>query len=190
MKQTKVAILVRVSTHKQETDRQISELKEYAANQEYEIISIIEESISGGAEKQQRTGLQEVEVLARAGKIDKVLVHEVSRIARKNSVAHQFIEVLEELGVSLYWHTQKIETLLDDGQRNPAASIMFALLAEMARNEKETLRARIMSGLEEAKKKGKVLGRPVGTTKTADELLEKHADIVRQLMCVKLSARH
>jgi DNA invertase Pin-like site-specific DNA recombinase len=48
--------------------------------------------------------------------------------------------------VSLYWHAQAIETLLPGGKRNPAAGIMLALLAEMARNETETLRERIKSG--------------------------------------------
>lgn len=62
--------------------------------------------------------------------------------------------MLEALGVSLYWHAQRIETLLPSGRRNPAASIMFSLLAEMARNERETLVERIKSGLAEARRKG------------------------------------
>jgi hypothetical protein len=49
--------------------------------------------------------------LVEAGTIEKVLVHEVSRLARRNSVAHEFIEFLEAHGVSLYWHSQAIETL-------------------------------------------------------------------------------
>jgi DNA invertase Pin-like site-specific DNA recombinase len=85
---------------------------------------------------------------------DFVLVHEISRLARKNSVVHRFVESLEECKVSLYWHAQAIETLSDNGKRNPAAGIMLALLAEMARNEAETLRERIRSGLAEARRKG------------------------------------
>jgi DNA invertase Pin-like site-specific DNA recombinase len=110
-----------------------------------------------------------------------VLVHEVSRIARRNSVAHCFVETLEECGVSLYWHAQSIETLLPNGKRNPAAGIMLALLAEMARNESETLRERIKSGLAHARKRGVVLGWRKGTTLTRDQFLQKHKDILRQL---------
>jgi hypothetical protein len=96
------------------------------------------------------------------GKVRKVLVHEISRLARKNSVTHRFIESSwEECNVSLYWHAQAIETHLDNGKRKPAAGIMVALLAEMARNETETLRERIQSGLAEAHRKGITLGRPV-----------------------------
>ena len=113
--------------------------------------------------------------------IKKVLVHEVSRLARRNSVAHGFIETLEELKVSLYWHQQGIETLLPNGKRNPAAGIMFALLAEMARAERETLSERIRSGLAEARRKGRKLGRPAGSKDTSKEFLAKHSDIVRKL---------
>lgn len=62
--------------------------------------------------------------------------------------------MLESYGVSLYWHAQAIETLLPSGKRNPAAGIMLAVLAEMARAETETLRERINSGLAEARRKG------------------------------------
>ncbi|MDQ3082240.1 MAG: recombinase family protein [Gemmatimonadota bacterium] len=110
-----------------------------------------------------------------------MLVHEISRIARRNSVAHKFVETLETHGVSLYWHAQGIETLLPNGKRNPAAGIMLALLAEMARAELETLRARIASGLAEARRNGKKLGRPVGSSLSRAVFLQKHRDIVRLL---------
>lgn len=176
-----VAILVRVSTQKQETARQISELQAYADAKGYEVIEILKETISGRAEEAQRHGLQRAEELARSGIVKKILVHEISRLARKNSVAHRFVESLEESGVSLYWHAQGIETLMASGKRNPAASMMLALLAEMARSEVETLRERINSGLAEARRKGVVLGRPKGTTLATDDFLKKHKEIVRLL---------
>lgn len=182
-KQIPVAILVRVSTRKQETDRQISELEAIAKAKGWHVVEIIRESISGSTKD--RAGLKRATQLAREGAIKKVLVHEVSRVARRNSVAHAFVEDLDELGVSLYWHAQSIETRLDNGKRNPAAGIMFSLLAEMARSEKETLVDRINSGLDEARRKGKVLGRPVGSALASSELLAKHADICRQLRAGK-----
>ncbi|MES2598833.1 MAG: recombinase family protein [Verrucomicrobiota bacterium] len=176
-----VAILVRVSTAKQETDRQVSELRAYAAKKGYDVIATCEETVSGRASDEERHGLRQVEELAEAGKVKKVLVHEVSRLARKNSVVHRFVESLEEKGVSLYWHAQGVETLLESGKRNPAASMMLALLAKMARNEVETLSTRIKSGLDEARRKGRRLGRPEGSTLERSELLAKHRDIVRFL---------
>jgi len=58
---------------------------------------------------------------------------------------------------------------------------MLALLAEIARNESETLRDRIKSGLALARNRGVVLGRRKGTTLSRDEFLQKHKDIIRQL---------
>lgn len=176
-----VVILVRVSTSKQETDRQVSELRTYADAKGYDVIEVCEETISGRADEDDRHGLKRVEHLAATGEIRKVLVHEVSRLARKNSVTHRFVERLEDYGVSLYWHAQGLETLLPNGKRNPAAGIMLALLAEMARAEVDTLRERINSGLAEARRKGVKLGRPVGSTLDRDTFLEKHRDIQRWL---------
>src|SRR6266403_854591 len=183
MRNTKVpvAILVRVSTVKQETSRQISELRTYAKSKSYDVVEVCRETVSGTANGDERHGLRRAEALALDGKVKKVLVHEISRLARRNSVTHHFVETLEECGVSLYWHAQGIETLLPNGKRNPSAGIMLALLAEMARSEVETLRERIKSGLAQAKRKGVKLGRPKGTTLDRDVFLQKHKDILRQL---------
>ncbi len=187
-KTPRAAILVRVSSKKQDTTRQVTELKKAAVSMGWEVVSIIHETMSGSAGNgggwdlaKEREALERTLALAEAGEIDKVMVHEVSRVARRNSDAHRFLERLTDARVSLYWHAQKIETLLRSGKPNPAASLMFALLAEIARNERETLRERIMSGLDEARRKGKTLGRPKGTGATTGEFLRKHADIKRRL---------
>ncbi|MGE9266470.1 MAG: recombinase family protein [Verrucomicrobiales bacterium] len=180
-KKIPVVILVRVSTSKQETDRQISELLAYAEFKDYDVIEICREEISGRSDMDDRVGIQRVEELARNGTINKVLVHEVSRLARRNSVAHAFVETLEACGVSLYWHQHAIETLLPNGKRNPAAALMFALLSEMAVAERETIVERIKSGLAEARRKGRTLGRPKGSTVSTQSFLEKHKDICRRL---------
>ena len=99
-----VAILVRVSTQAQETDRQINELVAHAKAEQWNVIEVCEESISGASDESKREGLKRALLLAQEGRVEKVLVHEVSRIARKNSIAHKFVEQLEEIGVSLYWH--------------------------------------------------------------------------------------
>lgn len=177
--QLPVAILVRVSTIKQETARQVSELRAYADAKGYEVVEVCHETISGRADESERSGLHRAEELALSGKVKKILVHEVSRLARKNSIVHGFVETLEDHGVSLYWHAQGFETLLDSGKRNPAAGLMLALLAEMARSEVETLRERINSGLAEARKNGVRLGRPPGSRVAIGKFLEIHRDIVK-----------
>jgi len=179
-----VAILVRVSTKRQETERQIHELRAVADARGWSVIEVVEENgISGSAGE--RPGLDRALELARSGVVRKIMAHEVSRVARRNSVAHAFIEALSDVGVSLYWHAQALETLLPTGKPSPAAGVMFALLAEMARSERETLRERIVSGLEAARRRGRRLGRPVGTVMPPDALLAKHGDVVRLLRAGK-----
>lgn len=175
-----VAILVRVSTSKQETSRQVHELQTLAKSKGWHVVETCEETVSGSANIEDRPALQRVLELAATGKIKKVLVHEVSRVARRPAVTMTFVKMLEAHCVSLYWHAQSIETLLPNCKRNPAAAIMLALLSEMARAEKDTLRERIKSGLDEARRKGVKLGRPEGAMERA-ALLKKHADIVRLL---------
>lgn len=187
-KSPRTAILVRVSTAKQETARQVSELREVAEAKGWQVAAIVAETRSGAAGAgegwdiaPEREALQNVLSLAERGEIDKVLVSEVSRIARRNSDAHRFLERLTTAGVSLYWHAQGFETLLPSGKANPCASLMFALLAEQARFEREQLRERIKSGLAEAKRSGKRLGRPAGSALTRSKFLAKHRDVAKRL---------
>lgn len=183
----RAAILARVSTAKQETDRQITELQAVAKAKGWEVVAVIAETISGASK--QRPDIERVLELAKAGEISKVMVHEVSRIARRGGIARSFLDELDDLGVSLYWHSQSIETRLENGKRNPAAGIMFALLSEIAASERETLVERTKSGLDEARRKGKVLGRPVGSTISTTELIAKHPDIAKLLKAGQ-SIRH
>jgi DNA invertase Pin-like site-specific DNA recombinase len=83
-----VAVLVRVSTHKQETNRQRAELMQTAAQRRWTVVEVLEENgVSGNADADDRHGLQHALELAEAGKIRKVVVHEVSRIGRRNIAA-------------------------------------------------------------------------------------------------------
>jgi hypothetical protein len=68
MKTTPVAILVRVSTDKQTTDRQKSELLAYADSKGFSVVEVVEETVSGRASTLDRTGLKRIEELAEEGK--------------------------------------------------------------------------------------------------------------------------
>jgi DNA invertase Pin-like site-specific DNA recombinase len=179
IQQIPVAILARVSTAKQDNDRQVHELTEHAERSGWRVVEVIREQVSGASKT--RPDVVRAKELAKAGTIRKVLVHEISRLGRRPALVHEVVESLHESGASLYWHSQRIETLLPDGRRNPAAGIMLAVMAEMAQAERETLIERTRSGLAEARRKGRVLGRPKGSTLDAAELVARHPDIARHL---------
>jgi len=177
----KAAILVRVSSKRQDTDRQEHDLREEAERRGWEVIEVVRETISGSADADAREGLERIRSLVEARKIDKVMVHEVTRIGRRTSVIHSFVEYLTERQISLYWHLQRMETLLPDGRLNHAATVIFALMAGLAKNETDMLSERIKSGMEEARRKGTAIGRPEGKWDDS-KLLERHADAVKEII--------
>ena len=176
----KGVIFVRVSKREQDYQRQLEDLRALAKTQNLEIIAEIAEKISGVKDNQERDGVQELLRLAQKGIIQKVLVQEVSRLGRSTVEVLKVLEELTSLRVSVYVQNFGFETL-KSGKRNPIAQFMFTLLAEFARMERETLRERILSGMEEARRQGKHLGRPDGSLENKETFLKKYPSVVRNL---------
>jgi DNA invertase Pin-like site-specific DNA recombinase len=145
-----------------------------------QVVAEISEKISGARTNQERDGIQELLRLSRTGVIQKVLVCEVSRLGRSTVEVLQVVDELTQLGVSIYVQNFSLETL-KDGKRNPIAQFLFTLLAEFARLERETLRERILSGMDEARRQGKKIGRPDGTMEEKVAFLKKYASVIRNL---------
>ena len=176
----KGAIFVRVSKREQDYQRQLEDLRVVAQTQKVEIVKEIAEKISGAKNNEERDGVQELLKLAQRGIIQKVLVQEVSRLGRSTVEVLKVLEELTSLNVSVYVQNFGFETL-KSGKRNPIAQFMFTLLAEFARMERETLRERILSGMEEARRQGKHLGRPDGSLENKETFLKKYPSVVRNL---------
>ena len=173
-------IFVRVSKKEQDYQRQVEDLRAVAQSQAVQVVAEIAEKISGAKRNQDREGIQQLLGLSRRGAIQKVLVSEVSRLGRSTVEVLQIVEELTQLGISIYVQNFGIETL-KNGKRNPVAQFMFTLLAEFARLERETLRERILSGMDEARRQGVTIGRPVGATEEKAVFLKKYAAVARQL---------
>ncbi len=173
-------IFVRVSKKEQDYQRQVEDLRAVAQSQAVQVVAEIAEKISGARRNQEREGIQQLLALSRQGAIQKVLVSEVSRLGRSTVEVLQIVEELTQLGISIYVQNFGIETL-KNGKRNPVAQFMFTLLAEFARLERETLRERILSGMDEARRQGIRIGRPVGKTEDKAVFLKKYAAVARQL---------
>ena len=185
-----VAIFVRVSSKRQDYQRQISDLEKYAARQDYQVVHIFKEVISASkTDTGNRPVITELLEYVKSGKIKKVLVTEVSRLGRKPSQVLHLMEQLTEMKVSIYAQNFGMETLLPNGKRNPAASMIFIAFADMAQSEVEFLSARIISGQEEARRKGKIIGRVPGTTEKTEDLLKKYPGVLKYLKQEKYSIR-
>ena len=173
-------IFVRVSKKEQDYQRQVEDLRAVAQSQAVQVVAEIAEKISGAKRNPDREGIQQLLELSRRGAIQKVLVSEVSRLGRSTVEVLQIVEELTQLGISIYVQSFGMETL-KNGKRNPAAQFMFTLLAEFARLERETLRERILSGMDEARRQGIIIGRPLGATEEKAVFLKKYAAVARQL---------
>ena len=178
-------IFVRVSRKDQDYQRQLQDLRTVAATMGVIVVKEITEKISGATRNQERESIQELLSLVHQGSIDKVIVQEVSRLGRSTVEVLRVVEELTELGVSIYVQNFGIETLKKGRngklQRNPVAQFLCTMLAEFARLERETLRERILSGMEEARRKGKKIGRPEGSLKEAENYLQDYPSVVRNL---------
>lgn len=170
----KAAIFARVSTSdgRQDVSRQVADLRDLCKKNNWTVAEVITEEISGAKRNNQRAGLQELFTLATSGRIDKVVISEVSRLGRTVRDGVEIIERLNDCGVSIYIQNIGMETLLSDGKPNFMFKPILLTLIGFAEMERELLRERIKSGLENAKRKGKTLGRPKGK-RTKQDFQEK-----------------
>ena len=160
------AIYARVSTSCQETDRQVDDLQRLAAHRGIEIIHIAEEKMSGG--RTDRPARQKLIQMAQAGRIDTILVTELSRWGRSTA------DVLKTLDQLASWNVSLIAASgIDLDLRSASGKMMVTLLAGFAEFERDLASERIRSGLARAKNAGKALGRPAGRNPS-----DKHSEAV------------
>jgi DNA invertase Pin-like site-specific DNA recombinase len=176
----RIAIYYRVSTDKQDLDSQKVAIERWLSDlpkQPKTIHIVQDEGVSGKHEN--RKGYRELLGLAVNRRIDTIVVYRLDRLSRNATVAIKTLLELDEYGVGFISVTQPVLNL---GHANPFRRTMLAAFAEIAEIERDTIVARVRSGLEAAKKRGVVLGAPV---KVNDHNLER----VRELRASGLSYR-
>ena len=166
---TNVVIYARVSTSTQDYTRQITELRNYAWKQNYQIVKEFSEKISGGKKIEERAAIKELLDFVKSNNVEKVLIYECSRLSRRQLDFLYIIEQLTEARVSLYILQNGLETLLPDGRPNPIANLCFGIIAEFNNLEKHLIRARMASGYEHHRASGGRVGRKEGYRKSEDE---------------------
>ncbi|QAU14197.1 recombinase family protein [Halorubrum sp. BOL3-1] len=159
---TRVALYVRVSTDRQDHDRQIRELKEFVA-EEYPDASVerFADIISGTGDE----GGAEYRRLREAitdGELDVVIVHELSRLSRLGGgEIHNFLQHALEHGTSVRDLEVGLDLDVDDSMVDQAVTQMIAgLMGDLARIEQTQKVRRIQSGIDAAQAAGKWTGRP------------------------------
>lgn len=172
MKKT-VFLYARVSTDKQDTERQINDLNAFAESNNLQIVGRHTETISGTKSvKARQQMLKEVE----NAKPDYFVITDISRFGRNVKVALTLKDELHKLGVCLWSIETGLKSLNPDGTPNPIANLVFTQLLSVYEMENAQKRQAIKSGLRTARMKGKRLGRPEGST---IDLIKKYSKAVK-----------
>jgi DNA invertase Pin-like site-specific DNA recombinase len=187
---TRAVIYSRVSSegNRQDTERQTTELIEYANKMGYEIVGVYEEKISGYKKNEDRPIFSKMLDEIEKGYIDRILIWELSRIGRSVIQSLQNIQLLTDKKVSIYIKNFNLETLNEDKTPNALSMFMVQILFSVANMESQLTKSRMISGYRNHIKNGGKVGRKMGSIETEEETIQKHTDIVK-LLKKKLTIR-
>ena len=134
----------RVSTEQQNLDRQIDALQKYGVDM------IFNEKMTGT--KRNRPELSKL--LDRITEGDTVVVESLSRLGRSTKDLIELTEFFQSKGVNLVSLKESIDTNTSTGK------LLFTLMSAIAQFERDTIAERTKEGLQAARARGRVGGRP------------------------------
>ena len=142
----------RVSTEDQSEAMQAREMIEMCQRRGWTFDVFSDHGMSGA--KENRPELQRLLALCRRRKCDVVVVYRYDRFARS---LRQLVNALDEfraLGIQFISVHEQIDTTTPHGR------MFFGIFASIAEFEREIIRQRVRSGMQNAKARGARLGRP------------------------------
>lgn len=154
----RVAIYCRVSTKEkgQNTANQLRQLKAFAAKQEWTIVNVYEEHVSGRKGERDREVFRQVFADAGKRKWDCLLFWSLDRLTRQGAFATmKYLSRLSELGIGYRSYTEEYVSTL-----GVFGDVIVSLLATLAKQEAIRVSERTKAGLERARSRGRFGGRP------------------------------
>lgn len=177
----KTVIYARVSTPKQEYTQQIHQLKEFADSKNYQVVKIFSEQLSGTKKIASRKEAQELLRFVAQEKVQLILVTEISRLGRNALDIQNLLGEFAENQVNVYFQNVGMYLLDENGNYSILTKIFLDLTASFAQMEREQLSERTKAGMAEARRKGKIIGRPQGATQSETTTLEKYPHVIKYL---------
>jgi DNA invertase Pin-like site-specific DNA recombinase len=159
----KVAIYARVSTKDkgQDTENQLRELRQFAESSGWPVVKEYIDHASG--KSGERDQLQAMMAEATKRKFKGVLVWALDRFTREGiEQTFAYVRQLTDNGVNFISYTEA-----HFRTTGPAGTLMLAVAAWIAEQERKRISERTKAGMQTARLKGKVLGRPVLKIDTA-----------------------
>lgn len=186
-----VAAYARVSTEKEEQEdsfeRQVEHYKQMIYSKpEWQYVDIYADPGISGTRAERRPDFLRMIEDCRAGKIQKILVKSISRFARNTVDALNYIRELKDLGISVYFESENIDTL------TPGGEVLLTILAAMAEQESRTISSNIKWAYQRKFQNGDIVlntGLMLGYRKVGKdddghdvyEINEEEAEIVRRI---------
>ena len=153
MKQMRVAIYARVSTDEQSTEMQRRELVQYAEARRWTVHQLyVDQGFSGLLEK--RPALDQLMKDSKKSRFDVVLVWKFDRFARSLKQLVSALELFRQFGIQFVSASEAIDTSL------PSGELVFQIFGAIAQFERSLIAERVRAGIDEARRKGRRLGRP------------------------------
>ena len=149
---------------RQDINRQIRELKEFGATDE----TIYLEYASGT--KTDRIEFNKLLNIVKPG--DTITTTEVSRLSRSTKQLCEIIELAQLKQLKLIIGAFVVDC--SKGELDPMTEGMLKMMGVFAEMERNMISQRVKSGIENAKAKGKVIGRPSTTKEDIPESFLKH----------------
>jgi DNA invertase Pin-like site-specific DNA recombinase len=168
----------RVSTDKQDLEKQKHLLLEYAQEHQMMIDEFIGAEVSSTQSAKER---RVEELLSKLKEGDSLLVAELSRLGRNMLQTLNIINELSENGVSIIFVRQP--ELSTTGSHT---KLLMAIYSYFSEAEREYISIRTKQGLAAAKAKGKILGRPKGC-RNKERVLDLYRDQILEYLQMGLN---
>ena len=166
---------LRVSTIEQDMDNQRLEIMEYARQNSLVVNDFIGIQISSHKDNKSR---RIDELLERLKTGDTLIVAELSRLGRSVGQVVTMVDELISRKVKLIAIKENIK-LEANGKKDVQTTVMITMFSLFAEMERTLISERTKVGLEAARAKGKLLGRPKGPGKSK---LDKNKDAIIALL--------
>ncbi len=151
----KVAIYARVSTDKQTTENQLTELRAVANRMGYEIVQeYVENGISGAKSRSDRPYLDAMLKDAVRGRFDMVLCWSIDRLGRSLQNLVEILNELQAMKIDLFFLQQGMDT------STPSGRMIFSVFGAIGEFERNLIRERVIAGQRRAIANGVKMGRP------------------------------
>ena len=174
-----MVILARVSTDKQEYERQLVELRDYCSKAGWMVVREFANKVSGARKMEERSEIVELIDFVKTHDVKRVVCLEVSRLGRNTLEALKVVQCLNEHKVSLFVKNYNLESLTPEGTINPVASLITTILLEVASMERLTIKERMASGrnqyIAKCRAEGIKMGRPSTYRKSESKYREQYA---------------